>query len=212
MSNYHVWNPSLDSIAPPVVRLFLTHAEMSNIGTGTDAFIAACLAAAGVTGTVLRWTLDRYRTGYFTEYPDEDGPWNDRWQPCYRIRAEMADGVVFRGDAFDGKYPCDAIDDSWSRASADPDAPDARCLILADFTTEAALEEARVVVAEWAETIRIGTAMGSYRQLELELGMRTQAFYDGGDALAKELVAMCRDLGGYTHYFDATAAKLRATR
>lgn len=183
---------------------------MSHIGNGTDAFIAGCLAAAKVVGTVERWSLERYRAHYFSEYPDEDEAWEDRWPVAYRIHAEMREGVAVLGDDLDGKYSCDAVDGSWTSAMPHANAPDARCLVLVDFASDAPLEDARAVVAERIEGSRVGTAIGTFRQLELDLGMRTKGFYEGGDGLARELIAMCRDMGGHTHYFESRVAKLRA--
>ena len=203
--NFFVWNPSVESTDPLSVREFVTLGISSRIGTGTTEFVAGCLAAAEVDGTILRWTMERYRTHYFTEYPYDDEAWEDRWQPAWRIHAELAPGAKLLGDSIDGRYPCDAEDMSWSEETSQSRTPAARCLLLVDFPTEAALVEARTLVAEWVQGSRVGTSMSDYFQLELDLGLRDQSFYDGGDGLAKDLLAMCRDLGGYTHYFNSVA-------
>jgi hypothetical protein len=208
-SNYVVWNPSVETTSPPALRAFVTLAQAAQIGEGTAAFVGECLTAAGVElrGAIVRWELQRYRTTYFTEYPGDEEAWEDRWQPAWRIHAELAEPPVLRGDSIDGQYPCDAEDASWTDA-ARPKAEAARCLLLVDFATEAALEEARAMVAEWVVGTRAGIAMGTFRQLELDLGDRDRSFYDGGDGLARDIVEMCRELGGHAHYQESIHAKL----
>lgn len=208
--NYIVWHPSTDSDAPLTVRAFVTLARAARIAEGTADFATACLAAAGVElrGPVVGWELRRYRACYFTEYPDSDEAWDDRWQVVWRLRVALVEPPVLRGDSIDGQYPCDAEDASWTEAAL-PRAAAARCLLLADFPTAAARDEARAVLAGAVEETRAGSAMGVFHQLELDLGAREAGFYDGGDGPARDLVARCHELGATTHYQRSVVAKLR---
>ena len=200
---YSVWYPFPAGNDPPAVEMWLTPANMRNIGSGTDELVAGLLEAAGVSARVVRWSMRRFRTSYFTEYLDSDD-WQDVWQPAWKVRAELAEPAFFGKRAPGGEYDANVVDDSWSPDNDTGRILAAPCLVLADFPDPDALGRARKDVAELAPGVRLaeGRALDRFPQLEIDLGDRPASFYEEGAGDAVALAEVCRSLGASTHVHE----------
>jgi hypothetical protein len=208
MSLYWLWSPRLVQTARPTIETFMTHGELTYLNRGTPEMVAQVLEDLGVEAAAAGWTMDRYRTGYFTDYHDSED-WRDRWQQAWRLRIELAD-TPREPDASE-PIPTEATDASWAPDDDPGTLPSATCLILADFENEEELARARKGVAELLPTARIdvGTAYGRFPQLRIDLGERPDSFYEGGAAEAERAGEECRRHGGVLRAAESEERLLR---
>jgi hypothetical protein len=195
MDAFWIWNPWVASTDPPAVELFVTLGEAFELDAGTPALMAELLSEVGVEGDPVRWRFERYRTGYFTDYPDSPD-WEDRWPHAWRATIELASVPDYL--AASREVGVDSVDESWRSASDPAKAPSSRCLILADFPDEAALDRAHEATARLAPSavLRRALAVGAFPQLQIDLGDRPREFYAAGAGEAQALLDECGRLGG----------------
>lgn len=189
MTAFNLWNPAL--LGPK--RLRVTENEGS-MGAGTDLLVSTICVECGA-GTATSWTLEAVRTGYFTDYPDPEEAWEDRWALAWALTVELASARrALLPVPLVGRF---AIDAEGGRRDAARHSP-IRCLVIADARTEADAERlAALVPAHYA--VERSRSLGALPSLLIDLGARDDAFFEAGAEDAVALMATLADAGASVH-------------
>jgi len=199
----YIWSPTV--VDGATLELLITRGDVSGIADGTREFAQVLLATLGVNADVTAWTVEPFRSTYFSEYLDEED-WRDRWQPVWRIGIQTSAEIDSLPEPAENGVGTDAGDDSWTPERRLRDDAEIRCLVLADFAVDETAEVERavsdLVVSARGEVpqFRHVTIPGAIHQLQIDLGTFPASFFSGRAELAAKTTEVCEALGGTVHF------------
>ncbi|MEZ4223073.1 MAG: hypothetical protein R3B13_19170 [Polyangiaceae bacterium] len=210
---FYVWSPT--AIGKTSFEFVLTSLEADGVSSKVKPFAQEIAAALGMREKVAKATLAECRSNYFTDYPDED--WQSVWQPAWQWHVEFQSSV--------DRWPklktspwiaCEGLSDenfdygehSWATDFARK----VDALVVADFKTESKLEAAQSAIVASSKiaglaanhkskspTFRVASALGAWRQLQVNLGSFPGSFFEAPD-LVGEVCELLKKKGGHVHH------------
>jgi hypothetical protein len=198
VANFHAWHPAFILSEPLTVECFLTLGDSLFMGRGTDALVRSTLDAVGTNLDPVAWSCDAVRTHYFSSYREDSSDWRDRWALAWRLRVEVRIEPRPTLEAIaPGEYlDVDAVDRSFTPATA-PDAwNEWPAVILADGTNAVVSEATRIATAfcENAHCV-IGRAYTRWPQLRCDLGPVGRQVFESGAPTLERLVTALAERG-----------------
>jgi len=211
-------NPHVSPQSSKAVELVLGYGDAIAIGRGTDEFMQALLRDLEVDAGVAGWQMQRFRTRYFDDFPDDAG-WQDHWGFMWKVRIDTDEEL---GPLRERDWPfieSDAFDVTHSEVGMP--SPDAtmRCIVFSDFFHWGYLDDAQEAIstsashgllAELREQHGVGVPefrryeiLTGVKQLEIDLGEFPGVFFAAGAGYAEAVMDECRRRKGGVRYDDS---------
>jgi hypothetical protein len=181
------------------------------INKGSKEFCENILLFLNLKLKVKSWNIDVCRTNHFSDYIGEDD-WRDVWQIVWKLKIYTHESdipVIQLPDVF---VELDITDDSWNFSESDLKETKTSCLIISYFLSEKDKEKAidkisstdfslyrnnyNTPVPKFSENKILNT----YFQLTIDLGIFQSDFYSTGAQYVEEIIKICKEFNGITHY------------
>jgi len=210
MSAYYIWNPYVPPDHPKTLDFVITNGDVPNGIPRSKEFIERVLKDMGIEANVASWSIEPYRTSYYSEYLDEDD-WRGIWQLVWKARVVTTKEI--------GKLPEMRV--PWIGTNAtgrgywegpDDDAA-VGCLVISDFDSEGALKKAQAAITdsdelkEMQQRYSVGApafsrseVLGKYQQLQIDLGEFSGEFFAQGADYAQRVMELCQQAKGTVHF------------
>lgn len=188
----------------------MTELEEGSISRGTKDLFETLLADMGVEAEVASWSLEPYRSNYYTDFLGEID-WRDIWQLVWKTRLITTEDIVTFPE-FEGPYiETEAFDDTASFENTISDAAVVGCLIVSDFKSDTALLRAKSAIistdfSDMWQKYSVGrpvfsySLMGKYKQLQVDIGKFSGNFFAQGADYAEQVLELCKQAGGTVHF------------
>ena len=193
------------------VEMILFDQMGDSINKGSKEFCEKILLFLNIKLIVKSWEIEVCRTNHFSDYIGEDD-WRDVWQIVWKLKI-LTDGsnipAIQLPDIF---VELDIVDDSWNFDEVVTKDTKTSCLIISYFLSEKDREKAieKISVKDVSSskdkysitTIKFSQnkIMDNYFQLTIDLGIFASDFYSNGAKYAEEIIDICKDFNGITHY------------
>lgn len=178
----------------------VTLSNMPGFNKGTAQWVQLALKAFGLSVRVVSWKVVPLRSFYYTDYPDADEAWQDRWPDAWLIR------VVFEGNLDDlNEFTAtplhfDESDTSWEYEHADP-GHDSAALIVCDLMgsrhqVDELNRRLSGRIAANAQTMVQESSIRSFSTSKRQLRIMLSAQFPDDVPFLEELLEVCTDAGG----------------
>jgi hypothetical protein len=204
MNAFYVWNPITISQDSKTLEFVVSNGDVDGISQDKK-FIESILEEIGADIEVQDWSITPCRSGYYSEYLDEDD-WRDAWLLVWKISVTASHEIKRVPDIKDLWKGVNSTGDDWLEV-VDDDAVD--CLIVSDFDDELSMKEAVQSVLNdnkmksmrkkySAEKPKISCAkvLNKYYQVQVDLGKFPASFFSGDPDYAKLILSLCQEKGG----------------
>lgn len=209
MSAFYIWNPYVIPNYPRTLEFVLTNGDVDGIAQDKE-FIESLLKDIGIKVGIANWSIEPYRSNYFSEYLDEED-WRDIWQVIWKVKVETIEEI---GSLPKKKIPwieTNATGHDWLKRPADNAI--IGCLVIADFNSETALKKAQEAITvdrllkQMQKKYSVGIptfsgseVIGKYKQLQVDLGKFPGKFFASGPDYAERVIELCKKAKGTVHY------------
>jgi hypothetical protein len=210
MSAFYIWNPYLVPDNRSILEFVLTNGDVDGIGQDKE-FIENILKDINVKADVANWSIEPYRTSYYSDYLDGDD-WRDTWQPIWKVRVIMKEEIDSLPRYKTPSIETNATGEDWSARPSNNAI--IGCLVIADFKSESSLQKAQAAIAsrslkQMQEKYSVGIptfsrseVLRKYKQLQINLGKFPGEFFASGADYAERVMDLCRKARGTVHYDD----------
>ncbi len=137
MDLFNIWSPYLSS--PLQVSFDVTPAEAAIVKNGTPRFVTSCLNACGISARPQAWSATCVRQSYYSDYL-YSADWRARWDIAWAFEVTLSTAVHMMNYRRIFPYKTDAQDET-SQGSDEPTIDTGPALLIADFSTDAVLDE-----------------------------------------------------------------------
>src|SRR5258706_3268118 len=144
MSAFYIWNPYIVSHYPKALEFIVTNGDVVDGIANDKEFIQHLLKDIGIEAKVVSWSIEAYRTRYFSDYLDEDD-WRDIWQAVWKVSVITSEEITSPPKITRPWTGTNATGHNWLDDPADDSVID--CLVIVDFKSEAALKKAQTAIA-----------------------------------------------------------------
>ena len=218
MSLLRIANPHISPTSNKAIELVLGYGDSIAIGRGTVELMQGLLRDVKLDVKVAGWQMQLFRTRYFDDFPG-DASWSDHWAFKWKVRIDTDEELSPLPERDWPFIPSDAFDAT--HRDVEMPSPDAtmRCIVFSDFFRWAYLDDAQESISTSAnhgplKELRVQYGVGrpefrryeilnGVKQLEIDLGEFSGAFFARGADYAEAVMEVCRQLNGGVRYDES---------
>jgi hypothetical protein len=208
MSAFYLWDPYLIEGSDRDLGFMITNGDVTGGIFRSKDFLEALLRDAELEVEVDRWSIEAYRSKYYSEYLDGED-WRDIWPVVWKVRVRAAREIGRMPKMSHRWIESNATGPNWTQGpKADASVG---CLVVADFADRKDLEKAEQAVAggELEASRREHSAkppsfdrahLKRFWELQIDLGEFPGRFFSEGAPYAESVINTCEKAGGRTHF------------
>ncbi len=210
---YILRHPSLNqgNDGSSIITLNITPFAALMLPNGPKEFYTELLNDIGVTAEAKSWEILAYRSNYHGER-DEPEQWRDLWVKNWRVAISLTSPISALPPLQDEYMETYAYagEPRWHESKEELTIG---CLIIADFRSKEAADEAEAAIDSSIEVQQLAEEIsapspefysveigGMFYQLQIFLGHFSETFFENGAAYALAVENVCREVGGITSF------------